>query len=140
MSIHNLIDHQESYSGIERPAKGRKPNLRESKIEKYLRAEIAKLGGWMEKHTSPGTRGVPDNIVLWPANHWNGFHQQSNFGTIHTSRSQPFTEFIETKAPGGKPTVLQARDHERRRAMGFTVHVIATEEAAEEYLRSRGKK
>lgn len=112
----------------------------ESKIEGYLRREIAKLGGACEKFVSPGVRGRPDNIVMWPANHWNGFHPQSNFGTIHTSRSQPFTEFIETKAPGGKPTVLQAKDHARRRAMGFTVHVIATMEAAEEYLRSRGKK
>lgn len=114
--------------------------MRESTIEKYLRVEVAKLGGWMEKHTSPGTKGPPDNLVMWPANHWNGFHPQSNFGTIHASRSQPFTEFIETKAPKKGPTVLQRRDHERRRAMGFQVHVISTMDQAETYLQSRGKK
>lgn len=97
----------------------------ESKIEKYLRREIAKLGGWCEKHTSPGTRGAPDNIVMWQ--NW----------PVANAR---VVEFIETKAPGGKPTVLQAKDHARRRAMGFTVHVIATTEAAEQYLQSRGKK
>jgi hypothetical protein len=98
--------------------------VRESKIEGYLRAEIAKLGGWMEKHVSPGTRGPPDNIVMWP--------------------STPFQiediEFIETKAPGGELSVLQQRDHERRRAMGFQVHVIWTMELAEAYLKSRGKR
>lgn len=97
--------------------------MRESKIEGYLRREIAKLDGWMEKHTSPGTKGPPDNLVMW--NIW---------------PYPNYIEFIETKAPGGKPTVLQQRDHARRRAMGFQVHVIASMQAAEEYLKSRGKK
>ena len=107
--------------------------MRESKIEKYLRAEVAKLGGWMEKHVSPGTRGPPDNDVMWPRdfihspiwNEWNFFE---------------FIEFIETKAPDGKLEVLQKRDHKRRRDMGFQVHVIWTMEQAEIYLKSRGKK
>lgn len=116
----------------------------ESKIEKYLRAEIAKLGGWCEKHTSPGTRGVPDNIVMWHSGDedWPvGFiYACASIGSSHFTSQRPVVEFIETKAPDGKLTVLQAKDHERRRAMGFTVHVIATMEAAEAYLRSRGKK
>jgi hypothetical protein len=98
--------------------------MRESKIEGYLRTEIAKLGGWMQKMTSPGTKGPPDNIVMWP------------------DRPHPWhdVEFIETKAPKGKLEMLQQRDHTRRRAMGFVVHVIWTMEQAEQYLRSRGKK
>lgn len=97
--------------------------MRESKIEGYLRGEVAKLGGWMEKHVSPGTRGPPDNIVMW--NVW---------------PMPSFIEFIETKAPKEGPNVLQARDHARRRKMGVTVHVISTMEQAEAYLRLMGKR
>ncbi len=103
----------------------------ESKIEGYLRAEIALLGGWMEKHTSPGTKGPPDNLVMWPA-------VDTRDGLALTVGER--AEFIETKAPGGRLRVLQKRDHERRRKMGFQVHVIWNMEQAEMYLRARGKK
>ncbi len=103
--------------------------MRESKIEGYLRAEIALLGGWMEKHTSPGTKGPPDNLVMWPA-----------YSCEYQCAEHVNAEFIETKAPNGRLSVLQKRDHERRRKMGFQVHVIWTMEQAEEYLRSRGKR
>ncbi len=111
--------------------------MRESKIEGYLRKEVTKLGGWMEKHTSPGTKGPPDNIVMWSG--------VSNFGYFTNPWGEnggylPRIEFIETKAPKKGPTVLQARDHVRRRGFGFQVHVISTMEQAEAYLRSRGKK
>jgi hypothetical protein len=106
--------------------------MRESKIEGYLRTEIAKLGGWMEKHVSPGTKGPPDNAVMWP---------YESEGAMQLNGQEPFpaVEFIETKAPDGKLEVLQKRDHKRRRDMGFQVHVIWTMEQAETYLRSRGK-
>ncbi len=105
----------------------------ESKIEKYLRTEIALLGGWMEKHVSPGTKGPPDNLVMWgPDNAL----ELSGYPTSYV----PLFEFIETKAPGGRLSVLQRRDHKRRREMGFTVHVIWNFEQAESYLHSRGKK
>ncbi len=106
--------------------------MRESKIEGYLRAEVAKLGGWMEKHSSPGTKGPPDNIVMWP-------FVLGKFGP-QPEWCADRTEFIETKAPKKGPTVLQARDHARRRAMGFQVHVISTMDQANEYLKMRGKK
>jgi hypothetical protein len=110
-----------------------KKAMRESKIEGYLRAEVAKLGGWMEKHTSPGTKGPPDNLVMWRAD-------PHCYAAGELAGEPATVEFIETKAPDGKPTVLQARDHKRRREMGFQVHVISTMEQAEEYLKSRGKR
>lgn len=67
------------------------------------------LGGLCEKFTSPGRRSVPDRIVTLPG------------GRII---------FIELKAPGKKPTDLQARDHTRRRMLGCDVRVIDTVEAA----------
>lgn len=116
--------------------------MRESKIEKYLRTEIAKLGGWMEKHVSPGTRGPPDNGIYWDS-HSVGFlfalREMQKKATFTDPYWPVITEWAETKAPTGRYKVLQQRDHKRRRDMGFTVHVIWTMEQAEEYLRSRGK-
>ncbi|MBC2207428.1 VRR-NUC domain-containing protein [Listeria booriae] len=36
----------------------------ESKVEEYLREQVKKRGGLCWKFTSPGTRGVPDRIVM----------------------------------------------------------------------------
>ncbi len=75
----------------------------EKDIENALVRRVKSLGGTCEKFTSPGRRSVPDRLVTMPS------------GTII---------FVELKAPGKKPTELQARDHERRRAMGCDVRVI----------------
>lgn len=108
--------------------------VRESKIEKHLRAEIAKLGGWMEKHVCPGRRGVPDNIVMWPE------VLIQHLPAVGRATYAQYVEFIETKAPDGVYAVLQGRDHTRRRAMGFHVSIIWNMEQAEEYLKLRGKR
>lgn len=81
----------------------------ERDIERALVRRIKALGGMCEKFTSPGRRSVPDRIVTLPG------------GRI---------VFVELKAPGKKPTPLQQRDHERRRAMGCDVRVIDTMEGA----------
>lgn len=88
--------------------------MRESAIEAYLVHEVAKRGGIAEKFTSPGRRHVPDRLVQWPG------------GVVH---------FIETKAPGRKTSRGQARDHARRRAMGFRVCVLDTKDRVDQYLR-----
>lgn len=61
--------------------------MRESKIEEYLRKEVRKRGGLCWKFTSPGTRGVPDRIVML-----NGC-----------------LIFVETKAPGKELRKLQEK-------------------------------
>lgn len=81
----------------------------EKHIEAALCARVALLGGRCEKFTSPGRRSVPDRIVTLPG------------GRI---------VFVECKAPGKKPTELQARDHAWRRSMGCEVVVIDSLEAA----------
>ncbi|WP_088546861.1 VRR-NUC domain-containing protein [Escherichia coli] len=73
---------------------------RESLIEKHLVAEVKKAGGVAFKFVSPGHRSVPDRIVLLPG------------GRI---------VFVECKAPGKPPRADQLREHERLRALGFTV-------------------
>ena len=75
---------------------------------------VKELGGLCEKFTSPGRRAVPDRIVMLPG------------GRI---------VFVECKAPGKKPTELQSRDHERRRALGFEVVVIDDLDAARAFSR-----
>lgn len=85
-----------------------KNKLLERDIEKALVKRIKALGGECEKFTSPARRGCPDRIVTLPG------------GRV---------EFAECKRAGQKPTEKQNRDHERRRALGCTVHVIDSLEA-----------
>ena len=61
-----------------------------------------KYGMKAEKFVSPGRRSVPDRMF-----------------SMHGGR----VFFIEFKRPGQKPTPKQAKDHERRRDMGFKVFV-----------------
>ncbi|MGL9751795.1 MAG: VRR-NUC domain-containing protein [Symbiopectobacterium sp.] len=77
--------------------------IRESTIEKHLVAEVKKAGGMAYKFVSPGRRSVPDRIVLLPGGRM---------------------VFVECKAPGEKPRPEQLREHERLRALGFTVVVL----------------
>ena len=75
----------------------------ERDIESALVKRVKELNGLCEKFTSPGRRSVPDRIVTLPGN---------------------VVIFVEVKAPGKKPTKLQLRDHQRRRALGCDVRVI----------------
>jgi hypothetical protein len=77
--------------------------IRESTIEKHLVAEVKKAGGIAYKFISPGRRSVPDRLVLLPD------------GKVI---------FVECKAPSEKPRPEQLREHERLRALGFTVVVL----------------
>ena len=75
----------------------------ERDIEKAFVNRVKTIGGTAKKFTSPGRRSVPDRIVTLPGN---------------------VVIFVELKAPGKKPTKLQLRDHQRRRALGCDVRVI----------------
>ncbi len=88
--------------------------MRESTVEKRLKRGIEALEGLCEKFTSPGRRSVPDRLVSLPG------------GRI---------VFVELKAPKKGPTPLQAKDHARRRALGFDVRVIDTVEKVDEFLK-----
>lgn len=81
----------------------------ERHVETALAQSVRLVGGWAPKWVSPGNDGVPDRIVLLPG------------GRIR---------FVELKAPGKKPTPLQAKIHEQLRALGFEVDVIDSVEAA----------
>lgn len=85
--------------------------MRESYIERKLCERIKALGGLCEKFTSPGRRSVPDRLITLPN------------GDI---------SFAEVKAPGEKPTILQKRDHARRRNLGCRVFIIDSLESIDD--------
>ena len=92
---------------------------RETPIEDYLREQVALAGGMIEKHTSPGRRGVPDDLVTWPRGRM---------------------DLVECKAKDGVPEDHQIRDHKRRAALGVPVYLLDTKEKINLYVhvRSRG--
>lgn len=97
-------------------------SLRESVIEHYLIERVEALGGTCEKFTSPNRRNVPDRLVCWPGT-------EEDYGSAC---------FVECKAPGKRATPGQARDHERRRRMGFRVYVVDSFEAVDDFITSEG--
>lgn len=87
--------------------------VRERDIEAYLVRRVKDEGGLAYKFTSPGRRSVPDRIVMFPGG---------------------IVRFVELKAPGQKPTPLQAREHEKLRALGFYVAVLDSKEAVDKWM------
>lgn len=75
----------------------------ERDIERAFVRRVKALGGLCEKFTSPGRRSVPDRVVTLPGNR---------------------IIFVELKRTGAVPTEAQARDHDKRRALGCDVRVI----------------
>ena len=82
----------------------------EKTIEAYLVKRIHAIGGECEKFVSIARRSVPDRIVTMPG------------GRI---------VFVEMKRHGKQPTEMQARDHQRRREMGFDVRVLDSKDGVD---------
>lgn len=91
--------------------------IRERDVEQALVRHMRICGGLALKFVSPGVDGVPDRICLWPG------------GRI---------AFAEVKKPGAKPRPLQVRRAEQLRELGFSVAVIDSLEAAEQFAKSGG--
>lgn len=75
---------------------------REKVTEQKLVKEVRLRGGLCEKWTS-GTSGWPDRIVILPGGRMG---------------------FVEVKAEGKTPRLLQLHRHEQLRALGFQVYVL----------------
>jgi len=89
----------------------------EAKIEKKLVERIKRLGGIAYKFTSPARRSVPDRLVLLPG------------GTV---------VFVEVKAPGERPTKLQAKEKDKIDGLGFRVVVVDSPESINFYFPDKG--
>lgn len=77
--------------------------MREKTIEMKLVQATKSAGGIALKFVSPGFDGMPDRIVLLPGEK---------------------LAFIEVKAPGQKPRVLQTARHKLLQDLGFKVYVL----------------
>lgn len=81
--------------------------MREKTIEHKLVMETKRRGGMAVKFTSPGMNGMPDRLVLLP---------KGRMG------------FVELKAPGKKPRLLQELRMRQLRRLGFLVAVVDSAE------------
>ena len=77
--------------------------MRESTIEKKLVTEVKARGGMAAKFVSPGMNGMPDRIVLMPGGRMG---------------------FVELKAPGKKPRLVQELRMRQLRRLGFYAAVV----------------
>ena len=77
--------------------------MREKETERKLVRAVKRVGGICPKFVSPGMDGMPDRMILLPG------------GKIG---------FVEAKAPGRKPRILQVRRHRQLRNLGFPVFVL----------------
>jgi hypothetical protein len=85
----------------------------EKKIEKYLVEAVERLGGLCVKFPPLFFRGFPDRIVLLPG------------GVV---------VFVETKAPGVSPRLIQGKVHARLRGLGFRVEVLDGKESIDGFI------
>ena len=85
----------------------------EGAVENYLRNKIRGLGGFIEKWESPGTAGLPDEIVIFRGK----------------------TTFVETKAPGEKARELQRLTMKEIRLAGGDARVIDTRDKVDDFIK-----
>jgi hypothetical protein len=91
--------------------------MREADLEQLFRVWAAARGARTFKWVSPGQAGVPDRVVVWPG------------GRV---------SFVELKAPGKKPSPLQAAVFADLHALGAPVSVLSTKAEVEEFWRAGG--
>jgi hypothetical protein len=87
----------------------------ESKLEAYLVQAVAAAGGFCYKFTSPGRRGVPDRLAVFPGGEF---------------------VFFEVKSPTGRMSHLQQFEINRLRKLGARVEVVSTRDEVAEALSS----
>jgi len=88
--------------------------MREKSVETYLREQVKAHGGKAYKFVSPGNAGVPDRLVLFPGGR---------------------AAFVELKAPGKKPTLLQQAQIKKIGSMGFPAFVIDTKQGVDDFIK-----
>lgn len=87
--------------------------MRESSLENKLKKAVEDAGGKCLKFVSPGLRGVPDRICLFPGER---------------------TAFVEMKKTGGTLRPLQEKCKRDFKKLGFHVYVIDSKEKIRAFL------
>lgn len=114
-----------------KPKPRKKLVVREKHVEKDSKARVAEQGGLSLKFTSPGRRSVPDQIELYGTKPmiavlvaWFPAETPASLERLAHTLLAAGIQFTECKRPGETPTGPQLREHERLRALGFTVNVV----------------
>lgn len=92
--------------------------MRERYLEHKLVLAVEKRGGRAIKFSSPGRRGVPDRLVLFPGGR---------------------AVFVEMKSPGKLLGPLQIKWRERLESLGFKVLKIDSDEGIKEFVEGECK-
>jgi len=87
--------------------------MQESDLERKLKVNVEAAGGQCHKWVSPGKRGVPDRICLFPE------------GRL---------AFVEMKAPGKKLRPLQRKRKKELELLGFNVFAIDSTEGIQAFI------
>lgn len=122
-----------------------RPNYtRESVIERFFVATCEVMGWCALKFASKTMRGLPDRVVLKDFKHavvmYNVYHfgGDPKYDAISEERVREILgmciEFVELKSPGKKPELHQKRRIEWLRKLGFTVTVLDSKEAVQEWV------
>ena len=98
----------------------------ERDIRKALKARVEAYGGEVRAVSWLGRRNAPDVLCLFPSDSRFARRQCRDMWEGPKDTPQGSTVWIEAKAPSGKPTDAQAREHERLTAAGCKVLVIST--------------
>ncbi|MBC8710348.1 VRR-NUC domain-containing protein [Staphylococcus pseudintermedius] len=93
--------------------------MRESNIEKYLVREVRKKKGLCLKWVAPGTKGVPDRIVIMPKGK---------------------TYYVEMKQPKGRTDPLQKYMHKQLEDRGHQVFILWDKKQVDEFIEKVGAK
>ena len=91
-----------------------KSKSNEKPLEARIKREVEKQGGLCIKLFSQWFTGLPDRMILMPA------------GRIY---------FVEMKSTGRNPSGRQKIVFETFQRLGFTVHVIDTDELIDNFIR-----
>lgn len=92
--------------------------MRESQIEKILKQKVERSKGKCYKWVSPGCRGVPDRIVVWPG-------------------GRPAV-FVELKAPSGVLSRIQEARILDLRIRGQRVYIIDSVDSLSQFFQDEG--
>lgn len=87
--------------------------MRESALERMLKTKVEKADGECWKFVSPGLRGVPDRICIFPG------------GRI---------AFVEMKKEGGELSALQKKRLKRLAILGVSCYVLNSVDLVETFV------